>query len=274
MDIKLAMNTVTVKPVPFLEKLRLISQVGFSGIGLWMDEIQEYAKNGNKKPIKELLAEYALTLVEIHLIRYWQYLTGFERKQAFNEAKEFFGTFRKLNLDGIVAVMASEEVGEIKDAINDFKELCGLANDFGIELGYEFTGFAKQINNVKVAWEIVGSADCPNGGLLIDTFHFVKAGSRIEDLERVPMEKVFLIHINDARSLPMDIKEQSRGFRFFPGEGEAPLKEIVSCFIENGYKAFYCCEIFNHDYWSQDPLTVLKKSKKSMEDLFQSVVRQ
>ena len=107
---------------------------------------------------------------------------------------------------------------------------------------------------------------------MIDTFHFVKGGSRIEDLKQVPMEKVFLVHINDLKPLPLGIKEQSRRFRFFPGEGEAPLKEIVQCFVENSYNGFYCCEIFNENYWSQDPLAVIRKCKKSMEDLFRSVV--
>jgi sugar phosphate isomerase/epimerase len=65
MNAQIAMNTVTIKPTPLLDKLRLISQVGFSGIGLWMDEIQEYLNGGGGKPIGELLAEYGLTPVEM-----------------------------------------------------------------------------------------------------------------------------------------------------------------------------------------------------------------
>jgi hypothetical protein len=30
---------VTIKPAQFINKFRMISQVGFSGIGFWMDEI-------------------------------------------------------------------------------------------------------------------------------------------------------------------------------------------------------------------------------------------
>lgn len=270
MNAQIAMNTVTIKPTPLLDKLRLISQMGFSGIGLWMDEIQEYLNGGRKKPIGELLAEYALTPVEMQLIRIWQYLAGSEREHAFSRARDFFAKVRELDVHCPVVAVSSEEVGEIGEATEDFRRLCGLAHDFGIDVAFEFTGFAQQINNVKTAWDIVGGADCPNGGLLIDTFHFVKGGSTIEDLERVPMEKVFLVHINDVRSLPHEIKQQSRRFRFFPGEGEAPLKEFVGCLAKNGYNGFYCCEIFNERYWLEDPLEILKKSKQSMEDLLRS----
>ncbi|MCK5554475.1 MAG: sugar phosphate isomerase/epimerase, partial [Deltaproteobacteria bacterium] len=153
----------------------------------------------------------------------------------------FFAEFSKLDLQCPVVGLPSEEVGEIRNAVEDFKRLCHLAHDFGFSVAFEFIGWAKQFNNVKSAWEVVGEADCPNGGLLIDTFHFVKAGSTIEDLKRVPMEKVFLVHVNDAKPLPLGIKEQSRGHRFYPGEGEARIQEIMDCFVESGYNGFYCC---------------------------------
>jgi 4-hydroxyphenylpyruvate dioxygenase len=268
-NIKMAMNTVTIKPVPFADKLELISKAGFSGVGLWMDEIGEYLKGGTGKPIRELLEDCALTPVEMQLIRKWQYLSGSERERAFDDARAFFAEFSKLGIQCPVVGLPSEEVGEIRNAIEDFKRFCRLAGDFGCSVAFEFIGWAKQFNNVKTAWEVVGEADCPNGGLLIDTFHFVKAGSTIEDLKRVPMEKVFLVHVNDVKPLPLGIKEQSRGHRFYPGEGEARIQEIMDCFVESGYNGFYCCEIFNEEYWQDDPMTVLTKSKSSMDALFQ-----
>jgi len=267
--IKMAVNTVTIKPVPFPDKLELISKAGFSGIGLWMDEIRDYLKGGTERPIREVLEDHALTPVEMQLIRKWQYLTGPEKEGAFDEARAFFAEFSTLDIHCPVVGLPSEEVGEIRKAVEDFKRLCHLADDFGCRVAFEFIGWAKQFNNVKTAWEVVGEADCPNGGLLIDTFHFVKAGSTIEDLKRVPMEKVFLVHVNDVKPLPLGIKEQSRGHRFYPGEGEAPIKEIMDCFVQSGYNGFYCCEIFNEEYWQEDPLTVVRKSKSSMDALFQ-----
>jgi 4-hydroxyphenylpyruvate dioxygenase len=268
-NIKMAMNTVTIKPVPFVDKFELISKAGFSGVGLWMDEIQDYLKVGTGKPIRELLEDCALTPVEMQVVRKWQYLTGSEKERAFDEAGAFFAEFSKLDIQCPVIGLPSEEVGEIRNAIEDFKRLCHLAGDFGLSVAFEFIGWAKQFNNVKTAWEVVGEADCPNGGLLIDTFHFVKAGSTIEDLKRVPIEKVFLVHVNDAKPLPLGIKEQSRGHRFYPGEGEARIQEIMDCFVESGYDGFYCCEIFNEEYWQDDPLTVVTKSKNAMDALFQ-----
>jgi sugar phosphate isomerase/epimerase len=268
MKIKMAVNTVTIKPTPFVEKLSLISKAGFSGVGLWMDEIQDYLKGNSKEPIRELLEKENLTPVEMQLIRKWQFLKGSEQKEALEEARKFFVAFRELDIDCPVVLLPSEEEGNMRDGVRDFKRMCELAGEFGVNVMLEFLGWARQINRVEMAWEIVGGADCPNGGLLIDTFHFAKAGSRIEELRQIPMEKVFLVHLNDVKPLPMGIKEQSRGFRFFPGEGEAPLREIVQCFVKGGYKNYYCIEIFNESYWAENPMTILEKSKRSLESLF------
>ncbi len=274
MKMQMAMNTITIKQAPFLEKLRLVSEGGFSGIGLWMNEIEDYFKEGKAKPIKELLEEHRLAPVEMQSLHDWMYLSGAERTKAFGEAKDFFTRFSRLGIDRncpVVAVAPYDLTGELKDAVKDFRDLCKLAGDFGLRVMLEFVGWAKQFHDVKLTWEVVREADCPNGGMLIDTFHFVKAGSTLPDLREVSMEKVFLVHINDAKPLPLGFKEQSRRFRFFPGEGEAPLKEIVGCFVEKGYKGFYCVEIFNEKYWAEDPATVVGKSKTALEALFAAV---
>jgi hypothetical protein len=55
MEIKMAVNTVTIKPTLFAEKLRLISKTGYSGVGPWMDEIQNYLKSNSKTSMRNLL---------------------------------------------------------------------------------------------------------------------------------------------------------------------------------------------------------------------------
>lgn len=270
-SIPMAMNTITIKPASFPEKLRLISEGGFSGVGLWMAEIEDYLKGGNVVPVKQLLEQYRLTPVEIHSLHEWQYLDAAEREKVFHHAKEFFARMKELEIDcPVVAVATYDLTGRIEDSVKDFRDLCSLAEDYGARLMFEFVGWSRQFHNLNPSWDVVAGAGCANGGMLIDVFHFLKAGSEIEDLKRVNMEKVFLIHMNDVRSLPMGIKEQARRFRFFPGEGEGDLREIVMTVIEKGYRGFYCLEVFNEKYWAEDPAEVVKRGKTSLETLFAS----
>ena len=271
-DIPIAMNTVTIRPASFLKKLRTISEGGFAGVGLWMNEIDNYLKEPNARPVNELLQEFRLAPVEMHSFHDWQYLSSAERKQFNREAKDFFLKVNKMGIDCPVAAIATyDRVGKISEAVRDFKELCAIAEDFGIRVMFESVGWSKQFHDLNPSWEVVAGADCANGGLLFDTFHFVKTGSKLEDLEKISMEKVFLVHISDAKPLALDFKEQSRKFRFHPGEGEAPLKDIVKSLANGGYQGFYCVELFNEQYWADDPVTVVSDSKASLDKLFGSL---
>jgi 4-hydroxyphenylpyruvate dioxygenase len=266
------MNTVTIKSASFPEKLQLISEGGFSGVGLWMAEIEDYLKTGNVVPVKELLEQYQLTPVEIHSFHEWQYLKVSKREKVFYEAKEFFIRMKMLGIDCPVAAIATYDLtGKIEDAVKDFRDLCRLAGDYGVRLMFEFVGWSRQFHDLKSSWEVVDGAACPNGGMLFDVFHFLKAGSTIEDLKDVDMEKVFLVHMNDVRSLPLGIKEQARRFRYFPGEGEGDLREVVTILIERGYKGFFCLEVFNEKYWAEDPAEIVRRGKTSLETLFASL---
>ena len=268
----IAMTTVTIRPASFLRKLSAISEGDFTGVGLWMHEIDAYLKEPNARPINELLEEFQLVPVEMHSFHDWQYLSQTERTQFNREAKAFFLKLNRLGIDCPVAAIATyDRTGTISEAVRDFRELCTIADDYGIRVMFESVGWSTQFHDLNPSWEVVAGADCANGGLLFDTFHFVKTGSKLEDLEKISMEKVFLVHISDAKPLALDFKEQSRKFRFHPGEGEAPLKDIVSCLVDGGYRGFYCVEIFNEQYWAQDPMTVVRTSKASLDKLFGSL---
>lgn len=69
----------------------------------------------------------------------------------------------------------------------------------------------------------------PQARLLIDTMHFFRSGSRVEDLAGVE-ELVAHIQLSDAPAVPViaDYLEEAMYERQIPGEGEAPLEGILA----------------------------------------------
>ncbi len=65
--------------------------------------------------------------------------------------------------------------------------------------------------------EMIDEIGRPNVGLLVDSFHWFTAGHTVEELVRVPKERVVHVHINDAPDRPRD--EQIDMERLLPGEG-------------------------------------------------------
>jgi sugar phosphate isomerase/epimerase len=113
---------------------------------------------------------------------------------------------------------------------------------------------------------VVQKADCSNGGLLIDTFHFFKGGSKIDDLREVPTDKIFLIHLDGAPDLPIDSKEMCVNYRVFPGEGIFPLSQFLGVLTaEKGYKGWFSLEILNKENQKVDYNQTAEKGKSSLE---------
>ena len=120
-----------------------------------------------------------------------------------------------------------------------------------------------------MAWEVVRRANCSNGGILVDSFHFFKGGSHIDDLREVPTEKIFLVHLDDAPDLPIPAKEMCMNHRVFPGEGIFAFDQILNVLIsEKGYLDWVSLEVLNKDNQRVDYGELSKKGRNSLEKLF------
>jgi sugar phosphate isomerase/epimerase len=75
-----------------------------------------------------------------------------------------------------------------------------------------------------------------------------------------------IFHFNDfITSKPR--KEQNDSDRVYPGDGAAPLKDIILRLRMMGGEKVLSLELFNEAYWKDDPLTIAKKGIMKMKDL-------
>lgn len=249
------------------DKIRAAAEAGYDGVGLREEDIEEYFRQRHTmKDIGLLLEEYAIPVNEVDFDSGWQYSRGKSRIIAFEKARKCFMYASFLGCNLTVAV-ASPDKGDITQAIKDFRELCNLAGSFEINVALEAQGFAKQINNLKVAQRILEKARCPNGGIVLDTYHFYRGGSSLKDLQSFPTEKILLVHLCDS---PKEWTSLNDWDRLFIGEGVVPFKEIVNILNSKGYNGYFSLEILNTKHWGRDPCEVAKIAKRTMQNLLGS----
>jgi len=263
MPFKRALNLVTIRKAPLVKKLALSRDAGYDGVGLWVDETEDAARaGGGLQDIARALKDNRLIAAELCFVGGWMYPPETQRARSREQAERAFRMAQILGCECVVAC-ASGGTGDLDDAASDFAALCDLARPFGVRLALEFLGGAQQVKDVRTAWQIVDAADAPNGGLLIDTFHFHKGGSEIADLEAVTGDKVFLVHVNDSPDLPREELEDRH--RIFPGSGIIPLEMIAATLVNKGYRGFFSLELFSEDYWATDPYMVAQEGIHSMK---------
>jgi sugar phosphate isomerase/epimerase len=80
-----------------------------------------------------------------------------------------------------------------------------------------------------------------------------------------------LFHINDYPAIaPAEITDADR---VYPGDGIAPLTPLFRCLRDIGYNRFLSLELFNAEYYKQEPLSVartgLEKMRSCVEKAFE-----
>ncbi|GAA3333373.1 hypothetical protein GCM10020331_097160 [Ectobacillus funiculus] len=75
------------------------------------------------------------------------------------------------------------------------------------------------------------------------------------------MQKIFVIHIDDADHFPRGYLEQSR-HRLFPGDGAINLDEILLALKEIGYDDTVSVELFREEYSEWDVEEFIKTAKE------------
>jgi len=263
MPLKRALNLVTIRNAPLAQKLELVRVAGYDGVGLWLDELDQAAREPDGlSRVRRALEDSGLIAAELCYVGGWMYPEEGQQASVRAQAERAFRAAQSLGCECVVAPV-STDAGDLEQAASDFAALCELAQRYGARVALEFLGGAQQVREVRTAWRIVEDADAPNGGLLIDSFHFHKGGSELADLDPVRGDRVFLVHVSDCPELPR--QELEDGDRIFPGTGVLELELIAAALVNKGYRGFFSLELFNQEYWAADPYLIAQEGIHSMK---------
>ncbi|WP_296219082.1 sugar phosphate isomerase/epimerase family protein [Pseudomonas sp. UBA2684] len=146
---------------------------------------------------------------------------------------------RVIDFDAVLAVGADFGASELLVAGNDadearltdnFAALCELAAPYGLHPHLEFMPWTDARNLVQAA-RIVAAANCTNGCVLVDAFHFDRSASHLDDLIALPPARLRYAQLCDvAGPRPSDMDEilrQARNERRFPGDGDCDLLGLL-----------------------------------------------
>jgi sugar phosphate isomerase/epimerase len=115
-------------------------------------------------------------------------------------------------------------------ATDTFRELCELAEPHGMTVDLEFIPWSPTAD-LEDAAEIVTKAGAPNGGVLVDTLHFSRSRSSVEQLEALPGGLFNFVQLCDAQPARSETAEElirvARSERAAAGEGAIELVPIV-----------------------------------------------
>jgi sugar phosphate isomerase/epimerase len=115
-------------------------------------------------------------------------------------------------------------------AIDSFAMLCELAAPYDIAVGLEFLPWGPT-DDLAAAVEIVMGAAQRNGGIVVDTLHFCRSASTVDQISVLPPSLFPYVQLCDApRYMPYTddgLIHTAREARYFPGEAGLELRPLV-----------------------------------------------
>jgi sugar phosphate isomerase/epimerase len=130
----------------------------------------------------------------------------------------------------------------------------------------EFWGASKVLYKLGQAMMIAAVANDPDVRILADVYHLFRGNSGYDSLKMLSGNVIEVFHMNDfVASIPRE--QQKDSDRVYPGDGAAPMKQILTDLKNMGGTKVLSLELFNETYWKQDPLLVARTGLKKMKEV-------
>jgi 2-keto-myo-inositol isomerase len=259
---KLALNGATTMRASLETDVQAAVAAGFDYVEIWKAKL----KHGS---VRDLFRDTIVRPLSINSIEHITFRDADAYEGIKQECRELSKVAAEIECPYIVVVpgrLPAGDVDVVTESVPVVTELCDIAAEHGVALGFEFLGQPDcSVQTLDVAEEIVREAGRDNLGLVIDSFHFYAGGSTVEMIEKLDPRLIYIFHINDAEDLPRAELEDRH--RLLPGLGILPLREMVAAFRKIGYDGVASVEIFRPEYWERDPFALAHDAKAAAEQI-------
>jgi sugar phosphate isomerase/epimerase len=265
-------NTSTIRGQKLsLEKeIEITAQAGYSAIEPWVEKIHSYVRDGgNLADIRRKIGDSGLTVESAISFFQWIVDDDAERAKGLEQAKRDMDVLAQIGGKRIAAppAGATREAGlDLMRAAERYRALLELGEQVGVVPQLELWGSSKNMHRLGEVMFVVIESGHPKACMLPDVFHIYKGGSDFNGLKYISAQAINIFHINDYPAEPPRETITDRD-RVYPGDGIAPLTQIIRDLHANGSRAFLSLELFNPTYWKQDPLAVAKTGLTKMKDM-------
>ncbi len=257
-------NASTIRPVPLLDKIRIVGEAGYGAIELWHDELDACLAGGaTMADVRNALSDQGLIVPTTIYLADWFDAPPEEYPVVLEECKRRMAQAAEL---GAPYVIASPPAGEADHDLGSarYRELLEIGATMGVKPSMEFLGFVDQFNTIEDALDVVERCGHPDATIILDPYHVFRGGGEMESILKLKPEQVAISHFNDAPATPPR-EEQHDHNRVMPGEGHLDLARYCALLREIGYEGWLSLELFNETHWAEDPAEVARMGLEKLQ---------
>lgn len=274
-EFRFCLNTSTLmgQKLDIVELIEIAAKAGYQGIEPWVRELDDYVKKGgNLRDLAQRIKDRGLTVESAIGFPEWIVDNEARRKKGLEDAKRDMEVVRQIGGTRLAAPPAGaiNEHLEMRKAAERYRALLELGDQMGVVPELELWGFSQTLSRIGEVAYVAVEAGHPKSCILLDVYHVYKGGSNLNAIHLLNGAALPVLHFNDYPADPPR-NAITDAQRVYPGDGVAPLKEILRTLKAIGFHGALSLELFNRDYWKQDPLAVARTGLEKMRAVVHAI---
>jgi 2-keto-myo-inositol isomerase len=252
---RFGLNTGTLRgyKLALPEQIEVAARAGYDGIEPWLADVDKFVDGGGSlKDLNRRCRDLGLEVCSAIGFAQWIVDDDAVRAKGLEQLRRDMSRLSELGGSRIAAPPAGATgPGAILDharMAERYRSILELGHDLGVVPQLEIWGISANLGNLADALAVAARAAHPDACILADVFHLYKGGSAPASLHLVARTAAHVFHMNDYPAAP-DRATVTDAHRIWPGDGIAPLKEILGYLVANDCRLFLSLELFNSEYW-------------------------
>ncbi len=218
---------------------------GFQGLSLWPRNDYQRARDAGRSAaeMRTIISDHGLAAHDVDaLVRWvgaddpgWPYLQEAPEALVWEAAVE-------LEVEFVNCILVGQPAPQPEALASCFHSVCERANELGLRATLEFATISR-VPDLATARRVVELADCPNGSLMLDTWHLSNCDWPLAEVADLPTHYVGGIQLSDRSGDPN--RQHSMRDRLPPGEGVLGLADLYRLLEARKIAVPLTLEVFN-----------------------------
>jgi sugar phosphate isomerase/epimerase len=264
------LNTATImgQKLSLNDQIDVAAKAGYDAFEPWVRDLEAHVKSGaSLKDAAKRIKGHGLRVESAIGFPQWIVNDATARAKGLEQAKRDMDLVLQLGGKRLAAppVGAHDKVHVSALVVAErYRALCELGAKMGVVAQMEVWGFSKSISRLGEAALVAIECGHPQACILADVYHLHKGGSGFTGLKLLGSASMHVFHMNDYPADPPREKITD-AHRVYPGDGVAPLAQMVRDLHALGFRGALSLELFNREYWKQDALKVARTGLEKMK---------
>jgi sugar phosphate isomerase/epimerase len=219
----------------FSARVKAAADAGFAGIGLVFHDYLRLRDRGlSGRELRRIADDHGIRVAEIEVLFGWGYdddRAG-EAATLLDTLLEMADVFEPRHMN--VVDLPPSDLPPVEVVAERFGTVCDRAAEHGMLVALEFLP-TSGIPDVGAAWDVARLAGRPNGGVLVDAYHYFRGNPDEAALRAVPADRVNCIQLDDADAeMVGDYVEDTCEHRRMPGQGSFDVAGLMRTLDDMG----------------------------------------